>query len=368
MISRRFIPLRPHPQSRRASGHRPRRPRLWSVPALGLALALLLAAASRPAPEAPAGPRLFIIDDDVGMLKQAVRGHGPYPAPWIPITDPDGGLEVIYVLGDPSARVLGITCAMGCSTTDVCMESVKKILELTGRTDVPVLRGASSPHDLGRPTDAARFIVDTVMAHPHEVEIIATAPLTNIATAVMIEPRLPQNWKALHLATGEFMGELGVRSDAYPFRYLGYQDLNINVDPEAARFLLEHGGDFIIYPNEIMDDASLTMSDRRGLERAATPLSTWVASQTAPFTILGSTIARLAGWHGMYLHGVIPAAIALDPSLAAPPVMRRVTMVHRRAGGYTFALTDDPQVPERPVYLKLNDPERVKQRLLEKCK
>ena len=75
-------------------------------------------------------PRLFIIDDDVGMMKKAVRGRGPYQAPWLPITDPDGGLEVIYALREPGVKVLGITCAMGCSSTDVCVESVNKMLEL----------------------------------------------------------------------------------------------------------------------------------------------------------------------------------------------------------------------------------------------
>jgi hypothetical protein len=70
----------------------------------------------------------------------------------------------------------------------------------------------------------------------------------------------------------------------------------------------------------------------------------------------------------MYLHGVIPAAIALDPSLAAPPSTRRVTITRFRAGDWAFALTDDPAVPERKVYLKLNDPERVEQRLMERCK
>jgi len=321
---------------------------------------------AQPAP-APTSPRLFIIDDDAAFLKREVRKAGVYSAPWLPITDPDGGLELIYALRDPGAEVLGITCAMGCSTTQVCMDSVKRILELVGKTEVPLLRGADSPADLGRPTDAARFIVDTVMARPGQVEIIATAPLTNIATAIMLEPRLPQNWKMLHLASGEFLGALGQRSDAVLARYVGYQDLNLNVDSQAARYVLEHADHFIIYPNEIMDDARFTRADRRALERAGTPLAVFVADEIAPFLHTLRVVNALSGHPGIYLHGVIPVAIALDPGLADAPEELRVIMSRHQIGGFAFAVSEDASVPTRPVYVRLRDPQTVETRLLERC-
>jgi len=321
---------------------------------------------AQPAP-APTSSRLFIIDDDTAMLKREVRKAGVYSAPWIPITDPDGGLELIYALREPGVEILGITCAMGCSTTQVCMDSVKRILELVGRNEVPVLRGADSPADLGRPTEAARFIVDTVMAHPGQVEIIATAPLTNIATAIMLEPRLPQNWKMLHLASGEFLGALGQRSDAVLARYLGYKDLNLNVDSKAAAYVLEHADNFVIYPNEIMGQARITRADRRALTKAATPLAQFAADEIAPFLYTVGLFNALSGRPGFYLHGVIPAAIAFDPDLAESPTELRVVMVPHKIGGFAFAVSEDASIPARPVYLRLRDPKTVETRLLERC-
>ncbi len=312
-------------------------------------------------PPPAASPRLVIIDDDTAMLKREVRQAGTFPAPWLPITDPDGGLELIYALRDPGVKVLGITCAMGCSTTRVCMDSVKRILEMTGRTEVPLLRGADSPAELGRPTDAARFIVDTVMAHPGQVEIIATAPLTNIATALMLEPRLPQNWKMLHLASGEFLGALGQRSDAVLARYIGYKDLNLNVDPKAAQYLLDHADHFIIYPNEIMDDARFTRADRRALKKAGTPLALFVADEIPPML---NSVGLLSG---LKLHGVIPVAIAFDPELAETPQELRVIMVPHKIGGFSFAVSQDASVPARPVSIRLRDPQTVETRLRERC-
>jgi hypothetical protein len=65
---------------------------------------------------------------------------------------------------------------------------------------------------------------------------------------------------------------------------------------------------------------------------------------------------------------VSPLAVAIDPSLAEPPIMARVKMTHRRIGGYYFEITDDPSVPERPVYLKVSDPETIEERLVERCR
>ncbi len=314
--------------------------------------------------------RLFIIDDDVGMLRDEVRKAGTYQAPWLKIADPDGGLELIYALREPEIKVLGITCSMGCSTTDVCMASVRKILSLTGRDDVPVFRGADSPEDLGRPTEASQFIIETVMSNPGRVEIMATAPLTNIATALMLEPRLPENWKALHFATGEFMGALGESSDgAMLIRWSFYEDLNINADREATRYVLEHGGRFPVYPNENMDEAVLRMSDRKALKKAGTPLSTWVASETLPFTIVGSAGGLLGGYErGMALHGVIPLAVAIEPGLAQPPMELRFSMQHGKGAGSYFVISDDESIPTRPVFVKVRDPGAIEERLLERCR
>lgn len=310
--------------------------------------------------------RLFIIDDDAGMLKREVWKDGIYQTPWFKFTDPDGGLEMIYALREPSIKVLGITCAMGCSSTRVCMASVKKILELTGRTDVPLLKGAESPSDLAKPTAASSFIIDTVMNNPGQVEIISTAPLTNIATAIMLEPRLPQNWKMLHMATGEFWGTLGEMSDGAKFaRATGYQDLNINVDVKAVQYVLEHAGrNMVVYDNELMDDAFLTMKHRGQLQNAGTPLAKWVADETFPITPVEKLFAAMPG---MPLHGVIAVAVAVDPSLAAAPVNIRIVLAHRKRGGYYFVSSDDPRVSSYPVFSQALDSETIEKRLVQSC-
>lgn len=326
---------------------------------------------SQPATDATAGalePRLLIIDDDVGMLQEQVLREGGYAG--ISVADPDGGIEIIYALRDPDIKVLGITCAMGCSTTNVCMESVNKILELTGRTEVPVFRGADSPDDLGKPTAASEFIINTIMENPGKIEIMATAPPTNIATAMMLEPGLKDNWKQLHFATGEFLGALGVRSMGAEFsRYFGYDGLNMSVDPKANQYILEHGGVFPIYSTDVQDDAVLTVSDRRKLKKTNTPLSNWIFEETRIFTYVMSLVGALNPHFraGMAYNGVTQLAVAIDPDLAEPPVEVRVKMEYNPGyGGYYFALSDAPEIPARPAYIKLRDSKTIEENVLKR--
>ena len=140
------------------------------------------------------------------------------------------------------------------------------------------------------------------------------------------------------------------------------------MDPAAARYVLEHGGAFPIYPNEVMDDAWLTAADRRAIRAAGTPTARFVADEIGPFMWMGLTVGRLVGYHGLYLHGLIPVAIALDPEVAAAPTMHRVTMVDGGRNGYRFAFTDDPSVPERPVYVRLTDGRRVAEQTIRACR
>jgi purine nucleosidase len=246
------------------------------------------------------------------------------------------------------------------------MESAQKILDLTGRSDVQVYRGADSPLQLGQPTDASRFIIETVMAHPGQVEIIATAPLTNIATAMMLEPRLAENWKTLHMVTGEFWGKLGEWSDGTRLsKITGYEDLNTNVDVKAVEYVLKNGGPNVrVYVNEIMDDAFITRADLGEIKRADTPLARWVVSETSLWTVL----MTLTGMPGAPLHGVISVALAVEPELAETPQEIRIGMGHLKRGGYYFTIEDDPSVPAYPVFIKLRDSQTIERRLVERCR
>ncbi len=168
-------------------------------------------------------------------------------------TDPgiDDAMAIFYALASPELDVVGLTTIFGNAPTDLATVNALRLLEIAGRTDIPVAKGAARPlampfrgpadfvHGvdaqgdtfLPPPTtaavgvDAARFIIDTVMAAPGEITLVPIGPLTNIALALILEPDLPR-----HLAGIALMGgAVFVPGNASPAA-----EANVINDPEAA--------------------------------------------------------------------------------------------------------------------------------------
>ena len=226
----------------------------------------------------PAQQRLVLIDQD---------GAGP------------GGsdqMAMLALLQAPDVRVLGITIVTGDAWRDEEMLHTLRMLELTGHSDVPVVRGAvfplvrnedqtrmeealdgkvawlgawggvtvpspgattpasHGPYEIppmpeGVPTtkaldeDAAHFLIRQVRAHPHQVTIYAAGPLTNIALAVSIDPEFASLTKGIVVMGGSLNPQTNDPQTYNP----GSADLefsdprhefNFWFDPEAAHIVL----------------------------------------------------------------------------------------------------------------------------------
>src|SRR2546423_2804458 len=126
----------------------------------------------------------------------------------------DDGLALAFALNSPELEILGITTVAGNYNVQRANADALRMLEIVGRTDIPVYAGASKPlaHEpdtyakthYGKwwTTDgplkppggfakialqqerAADFIARTVRESPRQIEILAIGPLTNIATAI----------------------------------------------------------------------------------------------------------------------------------------------------------------------------------------
>jgi inosine-uridine nucleoside N-ribohydrolase len=242
----------------------------------GIAVVLLAAALAVP-PVAAAAPRLVVIDQD---------GSGP------------GGsnlMSMLVLLQSADVDVLGITIVTGNAWRDDEARHTLRMLELVGRSDVPVALGAvfpllrteaetrlgvplygqvawlgawgrkpaavtavpagasvaaqpatlPGPWDTpplveGEPTtrpiaeDAAHFLIRQVRSHPHEVTIYAAGPLTNIALAIALDPQ----FAALARGIVIMGGSLSPQTDDPEFASNPRHEFNFWFDPEAARITL----------------------------------------------------------------------------------------------------------------------------------
>jgi len=173
-------------------------------------------------------------------------------------TDPgiDDSMAIFLALRSPELEVCGLTTVHGNSDVKQTTRNARQILDLAGRTDIPVAMGASRP--LVRPSHggapqvhgdnglgnislpqpqaplvdvpAAWFIVQQIMANPGDVTLVALGPLTNLALALLLEPRIVQ---AVHDVV--LMGGAAFR----PGNISPVAEANIYHDPEAAKMVFE---------------------------------------------------------------------------------------------------------------------------------
>ena len=177
-----------------------------------------------------------------------VPTHAEESTPVKVIIDADPGVDdamaILFALQSPAVEVIGITTVFGNTAIDNATANALTLVDLVGAS-VPVARGAEHPlvKDLREPPAfvhgadglgevglqkpvgkviekaAAQFIVDMARQYPGEITLVPVGPLTNIALALGIEPRLPQLIKEVVLMGGaaRVEGNVSPVADAYIF-------------------------------------------------------------------------------------------------------------------------------------------------------
>ena len=190
----------------------------------------------------------------------------------------------------PDISIEAITVCAGNVELDMCVRNALYTTEMADRADVPVYTGAAKPLDRelvsahyvhGRdgmgdsdfppPTKQAESlpapeaIVEIARRYPGEVEIIAQAPLTNIALALKADPELPSMIKRLWIMGGanNFVGNITPAAE-----------FNFYVDPLAAKRVLEAGFEVTLVPWDVcVHDGVLLEEELRPVVEMRSPLS-----------------------------------------------------------------------------------------------
>lgn len=119
------------------------------------------------------------------------------PALGIPLRDPEDGVALLYVAAS-GAEIEGVTVCFGNVPLPRAFRAARRTLGRSGR-EIAILPGASGPGDLGRPTEASRFLAESL---PRGCDVAAIAPLTNIATALRQGPGLAGRLRRLVVRGG----------------------------------------------------------------------------------------------------------------------------------------------------------------------
>src|SRR5579859_885192 len=189
-------------------------------------------------------------------------------------------LQAIMVLvQSPEIETLGIAIVTGNAWRDEELAHTLRLLELVGRTDIPVLPGAvfplvhsreealldeqlygkinymgawdarwwhkpfdvpqskfpeGMPHAKPSAEDAAHFMIRMVHQYPHQVTIVEVGPMTDLALAIRLDPQFPKLTQEL-----VFMGgSINPISNDAEWETDPRHEFNFWFDPEAAHIAL----------------------------------------------------------------------------------------------------------------------------------
>src|SRR2546430_9533091 len=217
-----------------------------------------------------------------------IAGRGPFRV--IIDTDPgvDDALALLLAMRSPELKIEAITPVAGNVPLELSLPNALRMVEIAGRTDIPVAVGAKAPllrrlvtaayahgeNGLGgavfpepkiKPVaePAAKFISQIVRKYPGEVTLITIGPLTNIATALNMDSELARMVKSLVMMGGSLSG--GNITPAAEF--------NVYVDPEAARIVFQSGIPITMVGLDVTRKTSLTDEHVRILEAGQNPVS-----------------------------------------------------------------------------------------------
>lgn len=242
----------------------------------------------------------------------------------------DDVFSLMIALTRPGVSVEAITIAHGNVGFAQHAENALATLEVCGRAgEVPVYLGAERPlsrsplaatyvfgadgmSDAGfprpaqrpAPGEAADQIVRRIMDAPGEITLVAQAPLTNLALAVMMEPRIAGACRHLWIMGGTDNGVGNVTPAA---------EYNLYVDPEAAKIVLAAGFDVsIVTWTETLRDGLFTLEQLADLAALDTPRSRFFTTVNRASLAFAQKTQGLGG----SLHpDALTCALALDEAL-----------------------------------------------------
>jgi purine nucleosidase len=223
---------------------------------------------------------------------------------------------LVLLIQSAQVEVLGITIVSGDQWRDEEVAHTLRLLEIMGRTDIPVVPGAEFPlvrrreetllwqqrygkvayagawderwwHEPsvipplaeGQPTtkpageDAAHFLIRMVHEYPHEVTIYEGGPMTNLALAISLDPHFPELAQEL-----VFMGGSLNPPAEYPeYANDPRHEFNFWFDPEAAEIVLRASWKKIVCtPTDISVKTHMTPAMAKQIGAAGTPLARYI--------------------------------------------------------------------------------------------
>ncbi len=255
----------------------------------------------------------------------------------------DDALAIAYTAGQTEAELIGITTSFGNVTVDTAVRNSINILDLVGKKDVPVYRGAAHPWekesyepgevvyqihgrngignvDLGEARrepeemEAADYIIEMANTYGKNLTLVTTAPLTNLANAIR------KNKEAI-----DKIGKIVTMGGALtvPGNITPYAEANIYADACAAKYVFESGIPIVLVGLDVTMKTLITKKDIQSWEeadskasKAITDMAVYYYTNELDYTEIGGAmhdpLAVDAAIHPDVIKNILPINLTVE--------------------------------------------------------
>lgn len=291
---------------------------------------------------------------------------------------------ILALVQSPQTDVLGVTVVTGDGWRDEEVAHTLRMLEIIGRTDIPVVPGAVFPIDNSpqfiahwetlygkvvyqgawnwppgkthgpfeippliegdpktKPSseDVAHFMIRMVHRYPHQVTLYAGGPLTDLALAITIDPQFASLAQELVVMGGS----INPQTNDSEFRLNPRREFNFWMDPEATHAVLHADWAKITdTPVDISIKTRLTRAMIAEIGKAKTPAAQYIAKYA----------------DSEYMWDELAAIAWLDPSVITrtETFYLDASIDHGPTYGDTLAWApgNNPGLGERPVTVNVD--------------
>ncbi len=249
-------------------------------------------------------------------------------------TGTDDAVALMLAALHPDLELIGATTVNGNVPVDYCTENSLRTFDWIG-VDVPVYEGVSRPiartdfpiprpdiqstnavhggyldvppsHSKKQSTGAVEFLVETYRAATEPIILVPVGPLSNIATALTMEPRLKDLIPELVIMGGaHHHGNVTPRAE-----------FNVWADPEAARVVIGSGVRKItLVPLDATHRALVSLDDCAHLRALGTPAGEAAARFTERRIHGYDTTQPMDRPHAAPVHDALAVAAIVDRSV-----------------------------------------------------
>ncbi|CAB1016618.1 nucleoside hydrolase [Corynebacterium diphtheriae] len=244
----------------------------------------------------------------------------------------DDALALAYTLGSPELDLIGVTATYGNVLVETGVRNDLALLELFGRSDVPVFSGephaltkdgfevleisafihgkngvgeaeVAEPVGVVQELSAVDFLIESVERYGDELIIVPTGAMTNIAAAMKKSETFARDAQIVFMG-----GALTV-----PGNVSQWAEANVNQDPEAADIMVRNAGDITMVGLDVTLQTLLTYAETATWRALGTPAGNFLADATDYYIKAYDTTAPHLG--GCGLHDPLAVGVAIDPSL-----------------------------------------------------